>query len=66
MGRGAWWATVHRVAPSQTGLKQLSTHAADEQTTLWQFLGKSKGHSHTYTSIHSPSNLPPIHAATEQ
>ena len=25
--RGAWWATVHWVAKSQTGLKQLSTHA---------------------------------------
>ena len=25
--RGAWWATVHRVAKSQTRLKQLSTHA---------------------------------------
>ena len=26
MDRGAWWATVHRVAKSQTGLKRLSTH----------------------------------------
>ena len=26
MDRGAWRATVHRVAKSQTGLKQLSTH----------------------------------------
>ena len=25
--RGAWWATVHRVAKSQIRLKQLSTHA---------------------------------------
>ena len=25
--RGAWWATVHRVAQSQTRLKGLSTHA---------------------------------------
>ena len=25
--RGAWWAAVHRVARSQTRLKQLSTHA---------------------------------------
>ena len=25
--RGAWWAAVHRVAQSQTGLKQLSMHA---------------------------------------
>ena len=27
MDRGAWWATVHRVAKSWTQLKQLSTHA---------------------------------------
>ena len=27
MDRGAWKATVHRVAQSQTQLKQLSTHA---------------------------------------
>ena len=26
MDRGAWWATVHRVAKSQTWLKWLSTH----------------------------------------
>ena len=27
MDRGAWWATVHRVAKSQTRLKRLSLHA---------------------------------------
>ena len=27
MDRGAWWATVHRVAKSQTQLKRLSRHA---------------------------------------
>ena len=27
MDRGAWWATVHRVAKSQTQVKWLSTHA---------------------------------------
>ena len=26
MDSGAWWATVHRVAKSQTQLKRLSTH----------------------------------------
>ena len=26
MDRGAWWATVHSVAKSQSQLKQLSTH----------------------------------------
>ena len=27
MDRGAWWATAHRVAQSQTQLKRLSMHA---------------------------------------
>ena len=27
MDRGAWWATVHRVAKSRTRLKRLSMHA---------------------------------------
>ena len=27
MDRGTWWARVHGVAKSQTGLKQLSMHA---------------------------------------
>ena len=27
MGRGAWWATIHRVAKTRMWLKQLSTHA---------------------------------------
>ena len=27
MDRRAWWATVHRVAKSRIGLKQLSMHA---------------------------------------
>ena len=29
--RGAWWATVHGVARSQTGLKRLRTHTQDIQ-----------------------------------
>ena len=29
MNRGAWWATVHRVAKSQTLLKRLSTHSTN-------------------------------------
>ena len=27
MDRGAWWATVHRVTKSRTGLNQLNIHA---------------------------------------
>ena len=30
MDRGAWWATVHGVAKSQTRLKLLSTHACTD------------------------------------
>ena len=29
MDSGAWWAIVHRVAASQTRLKQLSTHSLE-------------------------------------
>ena len=36
MDRGAWWATVQRVAKSQTQLKQLSVH--------------TRTHTHTYIS----------------
>ena len=31
MDRGAWWATVHRMAKSQTQLKQLSTQTYSGQ-----------------------------------
>ena len=34
MDRGAWWATVHRVAKSWTGVKRLSTHAQVLEVTL--------------------------------
>ena len=34
MDRGAWWATVHRVAKSQTQLKWLSTYARVKR--LWK------------------------------
>ena len=38
MDRGAWWATVHRVAKSQTQLKRLNTQAysnADLENLVW-------------------------------
>ena len=34
MDRGFWWATVHKVAKSQTRLKQLSMHACMHAGTL--------------------------------
>ena len=33
--RGAWWATVHRVAKSQTRLKQLSMQTERKKKTEW-------------------------------
>ena len=33
MGRGAWWATVHRISKSQTPLKQLSMQAPSLDTS---------------------------------
>ena len=38
MERGAWQATLHRVAKSWTGLKQLSMHAALATRKLMAFL----------------------------
>ena len=38
MDRGAWWATVNRVAKSQTQLKRLNTQAysnADLENLVW-------------------------------
>ena len=34
MDRGAWWATVHRAAKSQTRLKQLSMQAAQKDNSF--------------------------------
>ena len=35
--RGAWWATVHRVTKSRTGLKRLHTHAQWVAESLFSF-----------------------------
>ena len=34
MDRGGWWATVHGVAKSQTGLKQHSTSTRGVETRM--------------------------------
>ena len=34
LDRGAWWATVHRVAKSQTRLKRLSTHNIEKDPEI--------------------------------
>ena len=38
MARGAWWATVHRVAKSQTWLKWLGMHAQSISGTKISFM----------------------------
>ena len=34
MDRGAWWATVHRIAKRRTRLKQLSMHDSEMEAAL--------------------------------
>ena len=63
MDRGAWWATVHRVAKSQTRLKQLSRHGwlqccvSSTCTAKWL--------NYTYTYIHSFPDFFPMMVITE-
>ena len=49
MDRGAWRATVHRVAKSQTWLKQLSTHTPWDPAARWMWVGSQK--NNWYLSI---------------
>ena len=42
MDRGAWWATVHRVAKSQTQLNQLSMNAHEYIFTFFTFFQDQK------------------------
>ena len=42
MGRGAWGATVHRVAKCRTRLKRLSTHSG-VKPTAWGIPWRSSG-----------------------
>ena len=44
LDRGAWRATVHGVAKSQTRLKRPSTHAPDEQISESHTRAQSQGH----------------------
>jgi len=38
MDRGAWWATVHRVAKNHTQLKQLSAHHREQYRSFFKKL----------------------------
>ena len=42
MDRGAWWATVHRIAESQTRLKWLSTHTCRWKERLISYLKRKR------------------------
>ena len=50
MGRGAWWATVHRVALSRTRLKRLSMHAC---------IGEGNGNPLQYSFLENPGTEEP-------
>ena len=47
MDRGAWWITAHRVAMSQTQLKQLSAHTYREtakvKSRVRKYIGRRQG-----------------------
>ena len=43
MDRAAWWATVHGVAKSQTGLKRLNTHSTYERMANLTQKGEIQG-----------------------
>ena len=45
VGRGAWWAAIHRVAQSRTRLKQLSMHAC---------IGEGNGNPLQYFCLENP------------
>ena len=55
MNRGDWWATVHRVAKSQTWLKWLSMHT---HTVSWTFTILSEYFFWAGISVVPPKNLP--------
>ena len=48
MDRGAWWATVHRVAKSWPCLKGLSTHACRHATVCGLKVKVDRGHRKTW------------------
>ena len=69
MGRGLWWATVHRVAKSWTELKQLSMHAPTFQEPRFSLSGACILHNkpasveHSKTVIRSASACCPAVSA---
>ena len=51
LDRGAWWATVHRVSKSRTGLKRLSTHTRAISPLDCEHI---KDNSHWLLCLYSP------------
>ena len=56
MDRGAWWATILRVAKSRIWLKRLSMHRLWK--TLWSFLKKTKNRVAIWSSNPTPGHIP--------
>ena len=48
MDRGAWWATVHRVAKSQTRLKRLGMHTTFTTISTATIMNQNINISHLY------------------
>ena len=62
MDRGAWWATVHRVAESRTRLKRLNTHSGlgakvESVVSPTQDMGMGVGGGNTFCTF-SPGGSP--------
>ena len=75
MDKGAWWATVHRVAKSQTQLKRHSTHAAAPHKAAVRFIGKRYKYPYLeicsvlrlcFSPVYNPSVVPYFHLSTRQ
>ena len=68
MDRGAWWATVQRVAESD--MTEVTEHAHIHTLPINNVVAVSGGQQrnsagHISTCIHSPPNSPPTQAAVQ-
>ena len=75
MDRGAWRATVHRIAKSWTQLKWLSTYAVEQRVSMSSTTStlvlnqvmeaephdREPGSTHTHSHTHPPPHLPRQH-----
>ena len=59
MDRGAWQATVHMVAQSQTRLKELSIHTTTSESLIHVRSQKRKSYTHDSIKINAQNSHPP-------